>query len=71
VDRPAHDVCDDEVAGVEDKREDARKTDIWHGAGWRVRRAPSDLVFNSIAVSICATAWASASDLHLWSWRRE
>lgn len=30
----------------QDKREDALKTAIWEGAGWRVRRAPSDLVFH-------------------------
>ncbi len=29
-----------------DKAEDARKTRIWQEAGWRVRRAESDLVFN-------------------------
>lgn len=31
----------------EDKAEDARKTAIWTHAGWRVRRAPADLVFNA------------------------
>lgn len=30
----------------EDKAEDARKTAIWTAAGWRVRRAPYDLVFD-------------------------
>jgi very-short-patch-repair endonuclease len=30
----------------QDKREDARRTAVWEHAGWRVRRAPSDLVFN-------------------------
>jgi len=30
----------------QDKREDARKTAVWQQAGWRVRRAPSDLVFD-------------------------
>jgi len=30
----------------QDKREDARKTEIWERAGWRVRRAESALVFN-------------------------
>ena len=33
----------------QDKREDARKTDIWQRAGWRVRRAPSGLVFDEPA----------------------
>jgi hypothetical protein len=32
-----------------DKAEDARKTRTWHGAGWRVRRVDTDVVFDEPA----------------------